>query len=196
MTRTAEVPFRDHVFHVLRAAARPGLRLLPGPLPLSVDFRYEAVDDSRDPFRRAVKPYCRGGALCVDRAGERLAPATARDGESRRPRPVTDRFRFRPRPARTRVAVCGSVRIPVPPAAKRANRPARSPLPGGPSRRSVPEPFPTRLSRTRVGVCGSVRIVAEVVAAVAGVRAGPVTAAAIRQTRVPPRARGAAPPAR
>ena len=127
MSRTAEVPFRDHVFHVLRAAARPGLRLLPGPLPRSVHFRYEAVDDSRDPSRQAVEPHCRGDALCVDRAGERLPPATARHGEFRRPRFVTDRFGTSP--ARTCVAVCGSVRIPLRPAAMWANRRSRNPLP-------------------------------------------------------------------
>ena len=128
MAPIIEVPFREPVFHVLWAAARPRLKLPAEPLPLNADFPHEAVDDSLGPFRHSP----------------------------RRRRPATERFPARL--ARTRVGVCGSVRIPPPPAATRTSRPSRNSSPAAPSLRPMPDRFSIRLSRTRDAVCGFVRI--------------------------------------
>ena len=129
MTRTVDVSPRGPVFHLLRAAARPCLRLLPGRLPPGAPFPYEAVDDSPG-ARQRIAGFC-----CGRRAGRR------REGHARHQAPrhrCVETCRYRTGLARTRVAVCGSVRNPVSPAAS--------------SPSLLPERFPTRLARRRAGV--------------------------------------------
>ena len=139
MTRTADVSPRGPVFHLLCAAARPCLRLLPGRLLPGAPFPYEAVDDSPDARQRIASFRCgRPAGWCREDHARQQAP--------RHRWVVTSRFRTRlartrlprTRLARARVAVCGSVRNPVSPAA--------------PSPSLLPERFPTRLARRRAGV--------------------------------------------
>ena len=60
MTRTADVSPRGPVFHLLRAAARPCLGLLPG-----APFPYEAVDDSPGARQRIASFRCGRLAGCL-----------------------------------------------------------------------------------------------------------------------------------
>ena len=150
MAQPTEVPSREPVFHVLRAATRPRLKLLAGMLPLSADFPHEAVDDSLDPFRQAAKPR-RGG---VPTPRRREGDDYQRDPRQRQP--VTERFRTRF--ARTHAKLCGSVRIPVSTASARTRQRPQKSIPAAASPWLIPSPFPTRLAHTRVGACGGVRI--------------------------------------
>ena len=167
MTRTAGVPSRGPVFHLLRETARPGPILLPRGLPPGAPFPYEAVDDSPGARYRIDSSRC--ARLAARRREDRERHQTPRHRWV-----VTGRF-CTPL-SRTRVGVCGSVRIPVSPgdrdgqdagapghpsfpgAATGSMRPCPNLSPAFPSPRPMPDRFCTRLSRTRDAVCGFVRI--------------------------------------
>ena len=161
MTRTADVPLREPVFHVLRETARPDLELRHHTPP-GVEFPYEAVDDNLGARHRIDSSRCGRQA------------ARRREDRERHQTPchrgvVSDTSRTRL--TRTRVAVCGSVRIPLLPSAKRASRPSHSPLSAAPSSRPMPGRYRTRITRERVVACGGVRIRGRRAPASAGLRA-------------------------
>ena len=99
-----------------------------------------------------------GVRICADctpagsHAGEPALPQPAANSPS--PLPIHLCLHF----ARTRVAVCGSVRIPLPPSATWASRPACNSLCAAPSSRVVCGRYCTRVTRTRIAACGGVRI--------------------------------------
>ena len=161
MTRAADVPLPEPVFHVLRETARPDLELRHHTPP-GVDFLYEAVDDNLGARHRIDSSRC-----------GRQAPRRREDRE----RHQTPRHRgvvsdtSRTRLTRTRVAVCGSVRIPLLPSAKRASRPSHSPLSAAPSSRPMLGRYRTRITRERVVACGGVRIRGRRAPASVGLRA-------------------------
>ena len=152
MTRAADVPLPEPVFHVLRENAPSSLGLLPGMLP-SAPFPCEAVDDSLGARHRIDSSRC-----------SRQAVRRREDRECRQ----TPCYRgavsgtFRTLLTRTRVAVCGYVRIPMlRPAVAQANGPSQNPLPAAGFPRLMPHrlhTFPAPFARARVGACGSVRI--------------------------------------
>ena len=149
MTRIADVSSRGPVFHLLRETVRPGLPLPPGRLPPGAPFPYEAVDDSPGARHDIDSSRC-GRPAGPRREGHERRQAARHRGV------VTGRFRTPS--ARTRDVVCGSVRIPLPPSAKRARRPSYNPLSADPSSRLMCGRYRTRVPRTRMAACGGVRI--------------------------------------
>ena len=150
MTRTADVPLREPVFHVLRENAPSSLGLLPGRLLPSAPFPCEAVDDSLGARHRI------DSSRCSRQVARRREDRECRQTPCHRGA-VSETFRALLR--RTRVAVCGYVRIPLlRPAVAQANGPSQNPLPAAGFPRLMPDPLCTRLSRSRDAVCGSVRI--------------------------------------